>query len=348
MHGSLNFEFGIFSVEATFQAEAAAPTPRRLNLEPGSPSPTRAVSSERGSLSVCQAATSPALRSNVLASPDSREKQIPSTPTTRSSWSRTSIATPETTGGRSQIAPSPEGKADSELELALELVNYVSAEVADQLIDRLRSEEAARKLAEAECLRALELAASLQEEDAQLCCCPAFEVSRDAMRRAVLCWAFLAAMLLGLAAGLWAAQVPLTTFLSAPLQPLALLLEEPEVGEQVWLPVRGVQSIRQEERRHEACRNVEKVCCEDELGMPCEVLLLKASEEANDLRTRQSENQVAFGGVIEAVSEWVSFLHQLTRHPNSSLVDSELDQRCVEAARPGQAALEALMLRQSR
>ncbi|CAL1126323.1 unnamed protein product [Cladocopium goreaui] len=64
----------------------------------------------------------------------------------------TSIATPETHGrSRKSFSPSPDAFGDSELELSLELVNHVPPHIADRLMDRLRSAEAARQFVENQC-----------------------------------------------------------------------------------------------------------------------------------------------------------------------------------------------------
>eukprot|EP00440_Ansanella_granifera_P070122 gb/GFBE01076076.1/.p1 GENE.gb/GFBE01076076.1/~~gb/GFBE01076076.1/.p1 ORF type:complete len:372 (+),score=66.19 gb/GFBE01076076.1/:1-1116(+) len=331
--------------------EELAPTPprkhRRGLLEPSSPSSRGWAAPSPGGIprkgAQVHSPLKPILKtpgSSTTCRTDTRLLSTP-TPKTTSSWSRTSIATPETFGGRSRVtmSPSPDGKGDSELELALELVNHVPTEVADRLIDRLRAAEAARHSAEERCQRAAascrDAAEALDEDDEEvpLCCMPCLTASAGALRRALLCWSLLAAVLLGIAAGLCVAQVPLWALLEVPTQRLgaaASTLLEPE--EAVEPPSRSVDKV---------CGLVDIDDAESADDLACEALLFEAKTEAEELHRRHRELQAGFGGALEAVSHWVAFLQKMVAA--DSLSGSDLEQQCVEAARPGVGALEALM-----
>lgn len=270
-------------------------------------------------------APSPSKLSCATATPGSapsRDTRLASsTPKTTSSWeSRTSIATPEP-GVRSlglSASPSPCADGNSELELALELVNHVPPEVADRLMERLRLAESARCALEARCEQ-LELELTTQEmatqheedEEVALCCFPCLAAPRAALRRAVLAWLLLAALFLAALAAAW-----------------------------------GNYSFEEAGHQHPPARPVNLSFQDDEAeDMACEALLWEADLEAEELRRRQQELEVGYGSVLEAVGHWVAFLQQLpnARRNKSWTRAPALARQCAEAAKPARIALEALM-----
>eukprot|EP00930_Biecheleria_cincta_P076119 TRINITY_DN63326_c0_g1_i1.p1 TRINITY_DN63326_c0_g1~~TRINITY_DN63326_c0_g1_i1.p1 ORF type:complete len:406 (-),score=78.33 TRINITY_DN63326_c0_g1_i1:153-1322(-) len=270
-------------------------------------------------------APSPSKLSCATATPGSaasRDTRLASnTPKTTTSWeSRTSIATPEP-GVRSfglSASPSPCADGNSELELALELVNHVPPEVADRLMERLRLAESARRALEARCER-LKLELTTQEraeqheedEEVALCCLPCLAAPRAALRRAVLAWLLLAAMFLIALAVAWdSSSFEDAGHWHSPARPVNLSLQDDEAED-----------------------------------LACEALLWEAESEAEELRRRQQELEVGYGSVLEAVGYWVAFLQQLPNDRRNKTWTSgpALAQQCAEAAKPARIALEALM-----
>ncbi|CAE8625783.1 unnamed protein product, partial [Polarella glacialis] len=86
-------------------------------------------------------------------------------------------------------------------------------------------------------------------------------------------------------------------------------------------------------------------------ALACEALLWEAQEEAEELRRRNKDLQDGYAGALQAVSQWVGFLHNvwgpggLAAYDNTNLKLSsgELEAHCLEAAKPGRTALEALI-----
>lgn len=280
----------------TSEVEVTA-TPR---LRPWMTSPQRAESSHQRGASERKAIHSlsgASGRSPVRStSPGSTHvARLLSTPrtTNSSSWSCTSIATPETHGrSRKSFSPSPDTFGDSELELSLELVNHVPPHIADRLMERLRSAEAARQFVENQCGEAGSTSLS----------------SNSSLPG--LPWLLISVLFLALQAFLHGSA----PMMKEPAQQLQTLvrLEAPEV----------------------------EVTGED-LNFTCEAFLWEAEREAIELQRRHEQLQAAFSGALEAASNWVGFLQKATqRLSNESGQDHQL---CVEAARPGLAALQALI-----
>jgi len=309
----------------------AAPT-RLSSRFSETPSPSSTNLTESGKQlkrSACRV-HSPTRTTAMLTTPDSMDSRMLSTPKTTASWaSRTSIATPETGGsGRSKSSPSPDTwHGDSELELALELVNHVPPHVADRLIKRLRSAEAARCSAEDRCRQAEERRAQAESV-----------TQRSGLTSCRwLLWPLLAVL------ACWA-------------------LERSVVGQSLSSPATGALPSMRAAQKEQAIPEiaVEEEVCGSELetseqsqaaALACEALLWEAQEEAEELRRRNKDLQDGYAGALQAVSQWVGFLHNvwglggLAAHDNTNLKLSsgELEAHCLEAAKPGRTALEALI-----
>mmetsp|Transcript_46178 Transcript_46178/g.108122 ORF Transcript_46178/g.108122 Transcript_46178/m.108122 type:complete len:326 (+) Transcript_46178:62-1039(+) len=247
---------------------------------------------------------SPLRSATASTSPGSTDVRLLSTPRTISSWNCTSIATPDTTSRRrATLSPSPEVQADSELELSLELVNYVQPDVADRLMARLRGAETARQLAEERCRRAQE----------------ASKVSLLSRTCTALGSLLVAAAL----AFMMAAEA------------YAMYHVEPEV------PAPGTsdaETASLEKGVVWAFRDDGEGQLVEEPNLTCEAFLHEARSETQALQRRHDQLQAAFGGALQAASQWVGFLRRAI--VNASGADPAL---CREAARPGQEALEALL-----
>lgn len=211
--------------------------------------------------------------------------------TNSSSWSCTSIATPETHGrSRKSFSPSPDAFGDSELELSLELVNHVPPHIADRLMDRLRSAEAARQFVENQC----EAGSTLSSN---------FSVPG-------LPWLLISMVFLAQATAFLHGAAPMMT----PAQ--QTLVNHLEAASPAEVEVTG------------------------DLNFTCEAFLWEAEREAMELQRRHQQLQAAFSGALEAASNWVGFLQKATQRLSN---ESGQHQLCVEAARPGLAALQALI-----
>eukprot|EP00434_Breviolum_minutum_P009016 symbB.v1.2.007939.t1/scaffold493.1/size196183/1 len=76
------------------------------------------------------------------------------------------------------------------------------------------------------------------------------------------------------------------------------------------------------------------------LNFTCEAFLWEAETEAKELQRRHEQLQEAFSSALEAASTWVGYLQRASRRPTN---ESGQDHRsCVEASKPGQAALQVL------
>lgn len=176
-------------------------------------------------------------------------------------------------------------------ELSLELVNHVPPHIADRLMDRLRSAEAARQFVENQC----EAGSTLSSN---------FSVPG-------LPWLLISMVFLAQATAFLHGAAPLMT--PPAQQTLVNHLEaaSPEVE------VTG------------------------DLNFTCEAFLWEAEREAMELQRRHQQLQAAFSGALEAASNWVGFLQKATQRLSNE--SGQEHQLCVEAARPGLAALQALI-----
>lgn len=220
--------------------------------------------------------------------------------TNSSSWSCTSIATPETHGrSRKSFSPSPDAFGDSELELSLELVNHVPPHVADRLMDRLRAAEAARQVVENRCGEAGSTSLS----------------SNFGLPGLLSPWLLISLVFLALQAFLHGAPM-----MKAPTQ---------------------LQALVSLEAAAPAAPPPAEVDGTGDLNFTCEAFLWEAEGEAIELQKRHQQLQEAFGGALEAASAWVGFLQKATQRLSNE--SGQEHQLCVEAARPGLAALQALI-----
>lgn len=283
--------------DGTNEVEAVTATPRlRPWTSPAESSDQRGASERKGLSEAGHSLLGTSGRSPVRStSPGSTHvARLLSTPrtTNSSSWSCTSIATPETHGrSRKSFSPSPDAFGDSELELSLELVNHVPPHIADRLMDRLRSAEAARQFVENQC----EAGSTLSSN---------FSVPG-------LPWLLISMVFLAQATAFLHGAAPLMT--PPAQQTLVNHLEaaSPEVE------VTG------------------------DLNFTCEAFLWEAEREAMELQRRHQQLQAAFSGALEAASNWVGFLQKATQRLSNE--SGQEHQLCVEAARPGLAALQALI-----
>eukprot|EP00439_Symbiodinium_sp_Y106_P028912 s2208_g3.t1 len=217
------------------------------------------------------------------------------------SWNCMSIATPETgSRRRTTLSTSPEGQGDSEMELALELVNHVRPEVADRLLQRLRGAETARQLAEERFQRA-------RSQEGRWCRCGR-----------IVDVALVVTLLV-----LLAVQVADAFSQLAAKEPPPQLPQAPTRQESPPALFRVPAHELQEENVSDS-------------NVTCEAFLEEVLVETEQLKRRHERLQAGFAGALQAASQWVGFLQRAaTNASHGNLAE------CREAAKPGQAAIEA-------
>ncbi|CAE7273049.1 unnamed protein product, partial [Symbiodinium sp. CCMP2456] len=221
------------------------------------------------------------------------------------SWNCMSIATPETgSRRRTTLSTSPEGQGDSEMELALELVNHVRPEVADRLLQRLRGAETARQLAEERFQRA-------RSQEGRWCRCG--RIVDVALVVTLL-------VLLAVQVADRFSQLGTKDPDPSPQPPQAQMRQDIESPLFSQVPAHALQE------------NV------SDSNVSCEAFLQEALLETDQLKRRHEHLQAGFAGALQAASQWVGFLQRAaTNASHGNLAE------CREAAKPGQAAIEALL-----
>ncbi|CAE7810049.1 unnamed protein product, partial [Symbiodinium sp. CCMP2592] len=282
-------------------AKPWTPPTRLRNLlgDHGSPGPS---GKHRSSLS--WDVRSPLQSAVASTSPGSMEPRLLSTPRTISSWNCMSIATPETgSRRRTTLSTSPEGQGDSEMELALELVNHVRPEVADRLLQRLRGAETARQLAEERFQRA-------RSQEGRWCRCGR-----------IVDVALVLTLLV-----LLAVQVADAVSQLGPKEQPA---QPPQAPTRQESPPALFSRVPAHELQEE---NV------SDSNVTCEAFLQEALLQTEQLKRRHERLQVGFAGALQAASQWVGFLQRAAANASHGNLAE-----CREAAKPGQAAIEALL-----
>lgn len=314
------------SSEAGFEESPAPRVPTPVRLSFATPSTEQGLTP-----SVSGKAGSP-LRPS-LRTPSSPCRRLLLTPKTGSSAvsytasASTSIATPESTRRLLGDVDGPD--EDNEMELALELVNHVPPEVADRLIDRLREAEAARMDAEERCILAEErLVASAR----------LIASRKERPDRSCLYAAAMVILALAVGAAYWLGH-------EDPCKAAAVAHHE-------LMRQRVAENLAAE--RQEVAEETE-VCSdavESDLRLEsvCDVMLKEAEEERQQLLSRRAHLQQGFGAALEAVSEWLHFLHavwtpeglSVEKPGRHAMKRNDIEAHCFEAARPGRELLEEL------
>ncbi|CAE8602725.1 unnamed protein product, partial [Polarella glacialis] len=99
-------------------------------------------------------------------------------------------------------------------------------------------------------------------------------------------------------------------------------LERSVVGQSLSSPATGALPFMRAAQKEQAIPEiaVEEEVCGSELetseqsqaaALACEALLWEAQEEAEELRRRNTDLQDGYAGALEAVSQWVGFLHNV-------------------------------------
>lgn len=287
----------------------------------------------------------------------------PRTGSTRASgYTAACISTPESmrSSPANSLTVSPGGcgdawPGDSEMELALELVNHISPEVADRLIERLRAAEAARMAAEERCRRAEERCRAAKSLGAS-------PLRSAKCRQGYLVLSLLLALLLVLGAIIWGGTDSFPRrntwqeISTCPSGPEASALISSGSGAFVQAPAEVIQ--QDEEAKEEAdvedvnLEDEQQLCgtddSDDEIQDVCGALVREAQEEAQELRAWNAEIQERFGHSVHAISQWVAFLKSVwgADGPNSikerRLNNGELEAHCIQSALPGRNALNDL------
>lgn len=190
------------------------------------------------------------------------------------------------------------------MELALELVNHVRPEVADRLLQRLRGAETARQLAEERFQRA-------RSQEGSWCRCGR-----------LVDVALVVTLVVLLAVQVADAFSQLATKEPSPQPPQAQMRQDIESPPALFRQVPA----------HELQENV------SDGNVSCEAFLREALQETAQLKRRHERLQAGFAGALQAASQWVGFLQRAaTDASHGNLAE------CREAAKPGQAAIEALL-----
>lgn len=266
----------------------------------------------------------------------------PRTNSTRAStaYTATCIFTPES----SRRPEAPGGLSDnwpgeSEMELALELVNHVEPNVADRLIERLRTAESSRLRAEERLRRAEERynAAKAAGESG---------LQRQQVRQGCLVLSLLLALLVALAVVL---------IFGRNRAVAGSIGAMPSEQSSATFTPQSVVEAADGQDDEEAFPDEAPAICEapgttaddEEL---CEAVALEARAELQELQDWNAELQAGYGKAVAAVSDWVRFLKEVW---GSEGLDSQLQRQhglshgaleahCIQSALPGRLAMEEL------
>lgn len=284
--------------------------------------------------------------------------QTPSTGTSASSRSSlaTSIATPD-----SKRSGGDAWSADSEMELALEVVNHLPPDVADRLIDRLRATEAARCCAEERCaaltavLEAASVAQSGTSTPGRGSAAEEELAGAEVLTpRRSRCWSWrFLFMGLALAATLAMSCIPrpqagaIGTW-PAEGQPAASSVTASPGAE---LRNGGAQlpEASSVEPSDAVAKSVGEASAEHE-DVTCPAALLEVQEDVTNLKLTRWELEERYNKVLEEMSSWVAFLRNspgfFGEKPSEKKATYEearqLEDACIQAARPGWNALRQL------
>jgi len=292
--------------------------------------------------------------------------KTPSTSTSASSRmsQATSIATPESLMSKGSGGDS--WSAESEMELALEVVNHLPADVADRLIDRLRATEAARCSAEERCaalINAMEAAAS-QPESPQLGQGAAAErelAGTDDLtpgRSRCFSCRFL---FLGLALAVALAVICIPWLLFAPMPQAAKTGASPSEGELAASavsasPVVNLSSggaipldVNSTGPSDAVAKRVDEASADHEHQI-CQAALQEVREDVRILNQTRWQLEERYNKVLEDMSSWVAFLRnspgffgeKASEKKETYEEARQLEDTCIEAARPGWNALRRL------
>lgn len=224
------------------------------------------------------------------------------------------------------------------MELALELVNFLQPEDAERLMAPLLEAEACAWAAEERCRVAeqkLRIAQGLpelveemlEEED---------EIADELPKRPSIRWVIrILAFLIG------CAMSSTVVYLSRAFEPVA-----PEVSCNTHSV--NVSTADAVEQLWDCYDN--GWIQEEEKDAVCQVLLQEVQTEVDQMEWFNLEMQEGYNTAMEAVSEWVRFLHSVwsprglndpekTAHP---LLGSELEFHCMQAAKEASKALDVL------
>eukprot|EP00929_Paragymnodinium_shiwhaense_P022559 TRINITY_DN14379_c0_g1_i1.p1 TRINITY_DN14379_c0_g1~~TRINITY_DN14379_c0_g1_i1.p1 ORF type:complete len:734 (+),score=195.82 TRINITY_DN14379_c0_g1_i1:198-2399(+) len=255
---------------------------------------------------------------------------------------------------------------ESELELALELVNHVPPSIADHLIERLRAAEDARVVAEeqAECAAKAAERAIAEAEEAERPPAPSARLTRG--RRWVLLLATLAAASASLClsshegdvrASWQAARVVLGAVATSVQQPSCGDAAAASPGDrhgtepELAAVLNAVAATGAAAEAAAAAEDVALVCGSDASAEEaaqgaelCEALVRQAREETVALQRRRQEFQASYQQAISSVSGWLTVLRSLpTADREGEAAAAALDSACAEAATPAIASLQALL-----
>jgi len=233
----------------------------------------------------------------------------------------TSISTPDSRhSGDSSFA------LESEMELALELVNHVPPDIADRLIGRLRETEAARTLADARCVTAT---AFLEDNGSP----SPHQSFFDCRCRRVFSKICYLSVVLGLAAVMIVAGVGCESSKGIAPDFLRYWVEQPTISAASQL-------------RRKSAVAIEAMCppwpIQHGPGEVCEEMLQEVLTANEELRKEGYRRSSEYAHVLASMGNLNSFLlYRRDTMGNSEPVDVGVV--CAEAAHPGQAALLELV-----
>lgn len=326
--------------ESPFSLGTVTPSRHESPFSPSTPSASR-----RGAHSpevYARSATPPRSSPPSGSSHQGRATSI-STPESRSRAWPTSIATPDSwvLGGSSEAGGDDLWSDDAEMELALDLMNHVSPDVADMLIGRLRLTDAAYCDAQERRREAEGRLASAPASSPQQAARPRPPARRPPGAGLALALALLGLAVLALSAALMVAPEevppegaePLNASCPALVQEVASYAHEPaEPAEPAPLPVCDAAT--------------------EFWGLrECEAVKRAAAAEAERLRAERRELGTGHAAALAAMREWPAFLSRVwgerliqdNMDVHMELKKSELEAHCLEAAKPGRKLLEALL-----
>jgi len=291
--------------------------------------------------------------------------KTPSTSTSASSRmsQATSIATPESLMSKGSGGDS--WSAESEMELALEVVNHLPADVADRLIDRLRATEAARCSAEERCavlIAAMEAAASQPErpQPGQGAAEKEPAGTDDSTRGRSRCFSR-RLLLLGLALAAALGVICILWLLLSPMPQAAKTGASPSEGELAASAVTASPVVNLSSEgaipldvniagsSDAVATRVEEASADLEHQI-CQAALQEVREDVRILNQTRWQLEERYNKVLEDMSSWVAFLRnspgffgeKASEKKETYEEARQLEDTCIEAARPGWNALRRL------
>lgn len=238
---------------------------------------------------------------------------------------------------------------ESEMEVALEVVNHVPPVMQDRLIERLRAAEDARTAAEDRAATAALAAAAEADAEAEAAAgARASQVASasDEARSTSYCWwvvvFLLAAVVYFGGAADPSSWSPAVTTESSQAPSAALPQKQPSAA----LAASG-------SRNDQVCgtTDADEHNLSDPITLACEATLGEVQKETEALRRHRDELAHGYGRALEEMSQWLSFLRVMREGRDApdagagseALTRPELEAHCLQAARPGRQALEVVL-----